>query len=93
MIRLPDPKPDVIARRDEIVAALRAGDPAWAAAVMTAHIHNARAKVPGVSRVLCIDCDAPIPSARRRAIPGVQCCVTCQEIAELKGKHYVGGAV
>jgi len=57
------------------------------------HIHNARAKVPGVSRVLCIDCDAPIPLARRRVIPGVQCCVTCQEIAELKGKHYSGGAV
>jgi DNA-binding GntR family transcriptional regulator len=27
----------------EIVAALRAGDPEWARAVMTAHIHNARA--------------------------------------------------
>jgi DNA-binding FadR family transcriptional regulator len=25
------------------VAAVRAGDPAWARAVMTAHIHNARA--------------------------------------------------
>ncbi len=35
------------------------------------HIHNARAKVPGVARVLCIDCDTPIPPARRRAIPGV----------------------
>ncbi|WP_223952416.1 TraR/DksA family transcriptional regulator [Citrobacter braakii] len=57
------------------------------------HIHTARNKAPGVSCVLCIDCDAPIPPARRRAIPGVQCCVTCQEIAELKGKHYNGGAV
>ena len=57
------------------------------------HIHNARAKVPGVSRVLCIDCDAPIPPARSRAIPGVQCCVTCQEITELKRKHYIGGAL
>ncbi|MFV9373442.1 TraR/DksA family transcriptional regulator [Citrobacter portucalensis] len=57
------------------------------------HIHTARNRTPGVSRVLCIDCDIPIPPARRRAIPGVQCCVTCQEIAELKGKHYVGGAV
>ncbi|QEP78786.1 hypothetical protein F1L19_05375 [Escherichia coli] len=28
-----------------------------------------------------------------RAIPGVQLCITCQEIAELKGKHYNGGAV
>ncbi|HDV3329013.1 TraR/DksA family transcriptional regulator, partial [Escherichia coli] len=24
---------------------------------------------------------------------GVQLCITCQEIAELKGKHYNGGAV
>ena len=57
------------------------------------HIHTARNRTPGVSRVLCMDCDAPILPARRRAIPGVQCCVTCQEIAELKGKNYVGGAV
>lgn len=33
------------------------------------HIHTARSKAPGVSRVLCIECDAPIPPARRRAIP------------------------
>ncbi|EMO7865276.1 TraR/DksA family transcriptional regulator [Citrobacter amalonaticus] len=52
------------------------------------HIHNARAKVPGIPRVLCIDCDGPILPERRCAISGVQCCVTCQEIAELKGKHY-----
>lgn len=57
------------------------------------HIDLARAKRPGVSRVLCIECDAPIPPARRRAIPGVQCCVTCQEILELKEKHYNGGTV
>lgn len=54
------------------------------------HINNARAKVPGVSRFLCAECDAPIPTARRRAIPGVQFCVTCQEITELKIKHYKG---
>lgn len=30
------------------------------------HIHTARNRTPGVSRVLCIDCDAPIPPARRR---------------------------
>ncbi|MWP35589.1 TraR/DksA family transcriptional regulator, partial [Escherichia coli] len=29
----------------------------------------------------------------RRAIPGVQLCITCQESVELKGKHYNGGAV
>ena len=32
-----------LAHHAEIVAAIRAGDPAWARAVMTAHIHNARA--------------------------------------------------
>ena len=57
------------------------------------HIQNARGRTPGVARGLCIDCDAPIPTARRQAIPGVQCCITCQEIAELKGKHYHGGVV
>jgi len=57
------------------------------------HVNNARNKTILVSRVLCADCDAPIPPARRRAIPGVQCCVTCQDITELKGKHYNGGAV
>lgn len=57
------------------------------------HTHAARAKAPGVSRVLCVECDDPIPLARRRAIPGVQCCVTCQEISELKGKHYNGDAI
>lgn len=35
------------------------------------HIHTARNKAPGVSRFLCIDCDAPIPAARRSALPGV----------------------
>lgn len=57
------------------------------------HIQNARARKPGTARVLCIDCDTPIPTARREAIPGVQCCVTCQEIAELKGKRYSGRAL
>lgn len=32
-----------LAHHLEIVAAVRAGDPTWAQAVMTAHIHNARA--------------------------------------------------
>ena len=54
---------------------------------------RAVAKTLGVSRVLCTECEAPIPPARRRAILGVQLCITCQEIAELKGKHYNGGVV
>lgn len=56
-------------------------------------IHTARNRTLGVSRVLCIDCDAPIPAARRSALPGVQCCVTCQEVVELKGRHYNVGAL
>ncbi len=32
---------------------------------------------PGLER--CEECDAPIPLARRRAMPGVRLCVPCQE--------------
>jgi len=32
---------------------------------------------PGLER--CEECDAPIPAARRKAIPGVRLCVACQE--------------
>jgi DNA-binding GntR family transcriptional regulator len=39
-----------LAHHVEIVAALRAGDPAWAQAVMTAHIHNARAVMVRAAR-------------------------------------------
>ena len=34
-------------------------------------------KGPGLSR--CEECDAPIPAARRKAVPGVRLCVACQE--------------
>ncbi|EAM2457523.1 TraR/DksA family transcriptional regulator [Salmonella enterica] len=54
------------------------------------HISNARSRIPAPSRFLCEECDAPIPEARRAAIPGVAFCVTCQQIAELKSKHYRG---
>lgn len=32
---------------------------------------------PGLSH--CEACDAPIPEARRKAVPGVRLCVACQE--------------
>jgi len=35
---------------------------------------------PGLTR--CEECDAPIPEARRRAVPGVRLCVACQEAAD-----------
>ena len=54
------------------------------------HISNARSRIATLSRFLCDECDAPIPEARRIAIPGVAFCVTCQEVTELKSKHYRG---
>ena len=32
---------------------------------------------PGLTH--CEECDAPIPEARREAVPGVRLCVACQE--------------
>jgi phage/conjugal plasmid C-4 type zinc finger TraR family protein len=54
------------------------------------HISNARSRIAAPSRFLCEECDIPIPEARRIAIPGVTFCVTCQEVTELKSKHYRG---
>ena len=34
-------------------------------------------KGPGLTH--CEACDAPIPAARRKAVPGVRLCVNCQE--------------
>ena len=31
------------------------------------------------SRTHCIDCEEPIPEARRRAVPGVTLCIDCQQ--------------
>lgn len=57
------------------------------------HINSARCRVVAPSRFTCEECDAPIPEARRIAIQGVELCVTCQEITELKNKHYRGCAI
>ena len=54
------------------------------------HINNARIRHVAPSRFICDECDTPIPEARRAAITGVTCCVACQQIAELKSKHYRG---
>ncbi len=42
-------------------------------------IERARSKLrsgPGLTH--CEECDAPIPEARRSAVPGVRLCVNCQ---------------
>jgi phage/conjugal plasmid C-4 type zinc finger TraR family protein len=40
----------------------------------------------GQSAHACIDCGAPIPEARRRAVSGCVRCVDCQEIEERHGR-------
>jgi len=43
-------------------------------------IQRARARLPrGPGLTRCEECDASIPEARRRAMPGVRLCVACQE--------------
>lgn len=42
-------------------------------------VQRARSQLPrGESLLHCEACAAPIPEARRRAIPGVRLCVACQ---------------
>ena len=41
---------------------------------------RARNSIPrGVSLKHCEECGADIPEARRKALPGVRLCITCQE--------------
>ncbi|MCK9489745.1 MAG: DksA/TraR family C4-type zinc finger protein [Xanthomonadales bacterium] len=43
-------------------------------------ITRARNRLPqGPGALRCQECDAPIPEARRKALPGVRTCVQCQE--------------
>jgi phage/conjugal plasmid C-4 type zinc finger TraR family protein len=46
-------------------------------------IERARRRLPsGPGLTRCEECDAPIPAARRKAIPGVRVCVACQEMRD-----------
>ena len=46
-------------------------------------IAHARSRLPaGPSLSHCEECDAAIPEARQRAIPGVRLCVACQEAVD-----------
>ncbi|WP_071886737.1 TraR/DksA family transcriptional regulator [[Enterobacter] lignolyticus] len=51
-------------------------------------IRHARRAHLAPGRLTCEDCDTPIPEARRIAIPGVTLCVHCQNLLELKTRHY-----
>jgi len=54
-------------------------------------IMRARSQLPqGPGRSHCEECDAPIPEARRKAMPGVRLCVACQEAGERDGQSHAG---
>lgn len=56
------------------------------------NLANAKQHPAGASEFFCLSCDAEIPEARRRALPGVSLCVTCKSIGELKGVHFKNAA-
>ncbi len=48
-------------------------------ATVESAVQLAKSRLPdGESLTHCEECGAEIPEARRRAIPGVRCCVGCQ---------------
>jgi phage/conjugal plasmid C-4 type zinc finger TraR family protein len=53
-------------------------------------VQRARSELPrGKGLSHCEECDATIPAARRKAIPGVRLCVACQ--AELDKQQVIRG--
>ena len=54
-------------------------------------VQRARSRLPhGESLTHCEECGAAIPEARRQAIPGVRCCVSCQEELEKSQTTFSG---
>jgi len=54
-------------------------------------IQRARSKLPsGPGLARCEECDARIPPARRKAIPGVRLCVPCQEAHDAEDSPQAG---
>lgn len=43
----------------------------------------------GESAEYCDECDAPIPQARRDALPGVRYCVNCQQQHENSAQQHI----
>jgi phage/conjugal plasmid C-4 type zinc finger TraR family protein len=54
-------------------------------------VKHARDQLPrGESLKNCDECDAPIPEARREAVPGVRLCITCQSAHDKEAKVSAG---
>jgi len=51
-------------------------------------VELAKSRLPsGVSLTHCEECEEAIPEARRKAIPGVRLCISCQSDLEKQQKH------
>ncbi|MBS0583563.1 MAG: DksA/TraR family C4-type zinc finger protein [Proteobacteria bacterium] len=54
-------------------------------------IKRARSRAPrGPGLKRCEECDAPIPEARRKAVPGVRLCIACQSVHDEEEKAFSG---
>jgi phage/conjugal plasmid C-4 type zinc finger TraR family protein len=54
-------------------------------------IARARSQLPrGESLHHCEECDAPIPEARRQAVPGVRLCLSCQAAHDREQASFSG---
>ncbi len=54
-------------------------------------IKRVRSRAPkGPSLTHCEECDARIPEARRKALPGVRLCVTCQTSHDENESNFSG---
>ena len=54
-------------------------------------IKRARSRTPkGPSLSHCEECEAAIPEARRKAVPGVRLCVSCQETRDREESTHSG---
>lgn len=55
-------------------------------------IERARSQLPkGESLKHCEEYDAPIPEARRKAVPGVRLCIACQRLRDEEEGHASAG--
>ena len=54
-------------------------------------VERARLQLPvGESLTHCEECDAAIPKARQKAVPGVRLCVQCQTQHDAEQQHATG---
>jgi phage/conjugal plasmid C-4 type zinc finger TraR family protein len=54
-------------------------------------VKRAQSSLPrGESLERCEECDAPIPAARREAVPGVRLCIACQSEIDKQEKAFSG---